>query len=82
LYAILVPGALALTAGMAAFRLTPWPSVAGLLAAPLIPTLIRSARQGDGSSLQRLLGGTARLHLTYGVLVAAGLAVAVAFRQP
>lgn len=74
MYAILVSGALALTAAMAVFRLTPWQTLASLLAAPVVPLLILTAWQAkDGSSWLRLLGGTARLHLLYGGLVAAGL---------
>lgn len=75
-YALLVGGALIVTAVMAVSRFTPWPTVAGVLAAPMIPILIRTSRKArDASSWLHLLGGTARLHLIFGILVAGGLAI-------
>lgn len=75
-YAVLISGAMIVTAVITVARFTPWPSLAGILAAPLIPALVRSSRTArDASNWLRLLGGTARLHLVYGILVAGGLAV-------
>jgi 1,4-dihydroxy-2-naphthoate polyprenyltransferase len=77
LFAVLIWGALAATAVWPLVGLTPWPTSAGLLAWPLIPSLIRISRsQNEAIGWIRLLGGTARLHLLYGLLLAGGLVVA------
>ena len=76
LYGVLTWGAVAITAALAVAGVTPPTTLAATLAAPLIPRLTALANGGEGASLVPLLSGTARLHLSFGVLLSAGIAVA------
>ena len=74
LYAALLWGAMFFTAGAAAIGAAPELVVAGAGAAGLIPPLTRISGVAITPSLYApLLGGTARLHLVYGVLLSAGI---------
>ncbi len=73
LYTVLVAGALALVAAFAAAGWTPPWTAAGAAAAPLAVPLVRAIwRERAGPPLIRVLVGTSRLQLLFGILVAAG----------
>jgi 1,4-dihydroxy-2-naphthoate octaprenyltransferase len=74
LFACLVIGAPLLLGLIAALGWSPWSAAAGLLVAPLLPGLVtRARRAGDPGTFISLLVGTARVHLLFGALIAAGL---------
>jgi 1,4-dihydroxy-2-naphthoate octaprenyltransferase len=74
LFAALLWGAMFFTAGAAAIGAAPELVVAGAGAAGLIPPLTRISGVAITPSLYApLLGGTARLHLVYGVLLSVGI---------
>ncbi|MEX0789621.1 MAG: 1,4-dihydroxy-2-naphthoate polyprenyltransferase, partial [Actinomycetota bacterium] len=73
LYAGLIWGAIAVTVVLAASRVAPLPSLAALLAVPLLPRLSRIANSAEGAGLIPLLSGTARLHLVFGLLLSTGI---------
>ncbi len=73
LYTVLVAGALAAVAAFAAAGWTPPWTAAGAATAPLAVPLVRAIwRERAGPPLIRVLVGTSRLQLVFGVLVAAG----------
>ena len=74
LYAGLTWGAIAVTMLLAVSRVVPFPTLAVVLAVPMVPRLNQIANNEEGSGLIPLLAGTARLHLVLGVLLSAGIA--------
>ena len=74
LYAVLLWGAMFFTAIIASIGIAPELVVAGVGAAGLIPPLTRISGVAVTSTMYApLLGGTARLHLVYGVLLGVGI---------
>jgi 1,4-dihydroxy-2-naphthoate octaprenyltransferase len=70
-------GAPVLLVLLAGLRVVPWPTVVGLLIALLLPRLVGLARRArEPGGFISLLVGTARVHLLFGILVAAGLVIA------
>jgi 1,4-dihydroxy-2-naphthoate polyprenyltransferase len=76
LYAALTWGAVAITIVLAGTVVTPPTTLAATLAAPLIPELTGLTKDAEGAGLVPLLPGTARLHLVFGLLLAAGIVAA------
>jgi 1,4-dihydroxy-2-naphthoate octaprenyltransferase len=76
LYRALVVVGLLVPPALAAVERSPWPLL-GLLAAPLAGGPLRAVRAGArGGALVPVLGGTGRLQLVLGALLAVGLALA------
>lgn len=73
LYRWLTWGTIAVTVALAMTRITPLLTLSAVLAVPLVPGLNRIASRGEGAGLIPLLAGTARLHLLFGLLLAAGI---------
>ena len=76
LYGVLTWGAFVVVIFLAAARLAPPETLVTVAAAPPVVRLNRMARHQEGAGLLPLLSGTARLHLIFGVLMAAGLLAA------
>ena len=74
LYGVLLWGAMLVTAAAAAVGVAPEMVVAGVGAAGLIPPLTRISGVAVTATMYApLLGGTARLHLVYGILLSVGI---------
>jgi 1,4-dihydroxy-2-naphthoate octaprenyltransferase len=74
-YALLVPGAFVTLAVLLVVRVLPWTAALALLLLPAAVRLTRAIMQTEGVfPLDRVMIGTARLHLRFGLLLAAGLA--------
>jgi 1,4-dihydroxy-2-naphthoate octaprenyltransferase len=74
LYGVLLWGAMLFTAAAAAVGVAPEMVVAGVGAAGLIPPLTRISGVAVTATMYApLLGGTARLHLVYGILLSVGI---------
>jgi 1,4-dihydroxy-2-naphthoate octaprenyltransferase len=67
-------GAIVVSVALAATRIVPVATLAVVLVAPMVPRLNRIASNDEPAALVPLLAGTARLHLLFGVLFAAGIA--------
>ena len=75
-YALLVPGACITLAVLVVARVLPWTAALALFTLPSAVRLTRSIMQTEGVfPLDRVMIGTAKLHLRFGVLLAAGLAI-------
>ncbi len=77
-YYLLVGAAYAALVVLVALRTAPWPALAAFATLPLATKMIRyAARTANPRSLNRLLAGTAMLHMRFGLLMALGLGVAL-----
>lgn len=75
-YALLVPGACLALAALIIARVLPWTAALALLTLPHAVRLTRVIMQTEGVfPLDRVMIGTAKLHLRFGLLLAAGLAI-------
>jgi 1,4-dihydroxy-2-naphthoate polyprenyltransferase len=73
LYGIVTWGGIVVVIFLVATRLAPPETLVTIAAAPEVVQLNRMARHQEGAGLLPLLSGSARLHLIFGVLIAAGL---------
>lgn len=75
LYVLLVGAALAAPVLLVASGRAPLSALLALGAVVAAPTPVRTVRHESGPALNAALAGTARLHLVYGALLAAGIAL-------